>query len=66
MYGGTSSDDFSPVGDLHGLLILVTAGRAWVPTDSHRSQMAPLEIEIAGPSALDLEIGPARIRGDGS
>lgn len=61
-----SNDDFSPVGDVHGLLILVTAGRAWMPTDSHSSTMAPLEIEIAGHPDLDLDIGSARIRGDGS
>jgi len=66
IYGGVSNDDFSPVGDVHGLLILVTAGRAWMPTDSHRSTMAPLEIEIAGHPDLDLDIGSARIRGDGS
>lgn len=65
-YGGTSSDDFSPVGDMHGLLILVTAGRAWMPTDHHRSTMAPLDIQIAGHPALDLDIGSARIRGAGS
>lgn len=62
IYGETSSDDFSPVGDSTGLLILVTVGRAWMPTDSHRATMATLEIDIAGHSAVDLEIGAARIR----
>lgn len=62
VYGENASESFSPIGDIHGLLILVTAGRAWMPTEHIRAAMAPLEVQVSGPVGLDLEIGLARVR----
>lgn len=61
-FGGVVTDGFSAVGDLHGLLILVSAGRLWMPTEDHIATMAPLEVRIDAPSSLDLRIGAARVR----
>lgn len=62
VYGENASESFSSIGDIHGLLILVTAGRAWMPTEHIHAAMSPLEVQVYGPVGLDLEIGHARVR----
>lgn len=46
-YGG-SFGSFAPVGDAHGLLILVTPGRAWFPTADRVARESPIAITVAG------------------
>lgn len=49
-YANPPAPSFAAVGDAHGLLILVTPGRAWLPTqDRHASAVATrVEAEAAG------------------
>jgi len=42
------SDMFAPVGDDHGLLILVKIGRIWFPTEDQPTTTRPLRIGIEG------------------
>lgn len=66
VYGAAASDVFSPVGDIHGLLLLVEPGRPWLPTDDHLATASPLEVRVEAARPVDLHIGSARIRsGDG-
>lgn len=41
-------EQFAPVGDIHGLLILVAEGRAWFPTQNRFAQPRPLLLEAVG------------------
>ncbi|GAB3554771.1 catechol 2,3-dioxygenase-like lactoylglutathione lyase family enzyme [Actinopolyspora lacussalsi] len=44
---GPSSENFDPVGDETGLLILVRSGRAWVPDGMRHSGPLPLAVWLA-------------------
>ena len=48
-------ENFSAVGDDHGLFILVPVGRAWLFTDRPASN-APVRVTIEGPSARELRV----------
>jgi catechol 2,3-dioxygenase-like lactoylglutathione lyase family enzyme len=41
-----TSDDFAPIGDEEGLLILVTPGRAWAPDYTTKAQAWPARVVI--------------------
>jgi catechol-2,3-dioxygenase len=43
-------DTFSPIGDDHGLFIVVRRGRHWFPTE-RAADLHPLAVTIAGPQA---------------
>jgi len=47
-YGYAPGDDFAPVGDTDGLLILVTPGRAWFPIADRVARESPIAITAAG------------------
>jgi catechol 2,3-dioxygenase-like lactoylglutathione lyase family enzyme len=47
-FGGPGSDTFSAVGDDEGLLVLVTEGRPWYPTEDHLARPARLVIGLSG------------------
>ena len=48
-YGGEPSDSFAAVGDVHGLLILVSPGRAWFPTADRGVAVVPTTVRaVAG------------------
>ena len=47
-YAGTLSPDFAAVGDVHGLLILVRPGRAWLPTTDRYAQASPTIVDAVG------------------
>ena len=61
-FGGVVTDGFCAMGDLHGLLVLVSAGRPWMPTEDRIATMSSLEVRIDAPRPLDLRLGAARIR----
>ncbi|GAA4185062.1 hypothetical protein GCM10022288_06530 [Gryllotalpicola kribbensis] len=62
-YGNPPGTAFAAVGDIHGLLILVAAGRAWMPTTDRRAQSAPITVRAEGvrrtPLAPDAALEPA-------
>jgi len=45
---GWRSEFFAPVGDQHGLLILVAERRIWFPTRNASARSGPLSVTIAG------------------
>lgn len=45
---GEPSETFAPVGDDHGLLIVVKTGRTWFPTQDQSTTARPLRIGIEG------------------
>jgi len=47
-YGDEPEESFAAVGDVHGLLILVTPGRAWVPTKNRLVTAAVTFVEAQG------------------
>jgi hypothetical protein len=54
-----ADESFAPVGDADGLLIVVSAGRGWLPTDEP-AQPVPLSVEIEG-DPRELSVGPHRL-----
>lgn len=47
---GSASDEFAPVGDHDGLLILVRPGRGWLPVFDVEAQPRPVRVYVAGPT----------------
>lgn len=56
-YGEAPGPDFAAVGDVHGLLILVRPGRAWLPTTDRRAAITPTTVEAAGSRAGTCTLG---------
>lgn len=57
---GWNSDFFAPLGDQHGLLILVEQNRIWFPTRHAHARSGPLSVTITGTpvdGALDSPTG---------
>ena len=59
-YGDEPGEEFGAVGDVHGLLILVRAGRAWFPTTGRTVAAVPTVVEARGPRAGSYELGPGQ------
>ena len=57
-YGEPAARDFAAVGDVHGLLILVRPGRAWLPTTDRKAAVNPTTVETTGPRAGTCTLGP--------
>jgi catechol 2,3-dioxygenase-like lactoylglutathione lyase family enzyme len=57
-YGNEPGPDFAAVGDVDGLLILVTPGRAWMPTEDRHAQNAPTT--ITADTIAPVQITPAQ------
>lgn len=55
---GSASDEFAPVGDHDGLLILVRPGRGWLPVFDVEAQPRPVRVHVLGPT------GPRSVRLD--
>lgn len=53
---GSASDDFAPVGDHDGLLILVRPGRGWLPVFDVEAEPLLVEVHVDGPT------GPSSLR----
>ena len=47
-YHGFTHHEFTAVGDIHGLLIVVQTGRIWFPTRSEQAGVAPVQVTITG------------------
>ncbi len=45
-YANPPGPDFAPVGDVHGLLILVSPGRKWFPTLDRAPSTAPVVVDV--------------------
>jgi len=45
------NDAFAPLGDAHGLFIVVAIGRPWQPTDDARATAAPTRVVVGGARA---------------
>ncbi|MCA0457356.1 MAG: hypothetical protein LCI00_25520 [Chloroflexi bacterium] len=61
-YDGAGSDSFSAVGDEHGLLIVVKAGRNWYPETGIPAGLYPIDITIAGADEGVYRLGAHHIR----
>lgn len=48
VYQGPGSDTFTPVGDEHGLLIVVQRGRIWIPDTGKPAEHLPVRALVAG------------------
>jgi catechol-2,3-dioxygenase len=57
----TPSDQFTPVGDEHGLLILVPVGRVWFMSEKS-AQPFPLELTINGNAHFDVKMKQYMLR----
>ena len=47
---GTAAAEFSPLGDPHGLLIVVRQGRPWFPTTTVTPSLGPIAVTVELPS----------------
>ena len=47
-YGNAPSATFAAVGDAHGLLILVSAGRTWFPTTDRHAHPCAIQVNATG------------------
>ncbi len=54
VYHNELNDQFVPVGDEYGLLIIVAAGRAWYPEQTLRATPGSVTIQIASAPEFDL------------
>ena len=58
VYRGQPDATFTPLGDEHGLLILVPQGRVWYPNTGQPAQALPLAVRVEGAGApATLEFG---------
>ncbi len=53
---GWNAPDFAPVGDVEGLLILVSPGRAWFPTNDRLAQITPIDVTAQMGSDADVTL----------
>jgi catechol-2,3-dioxygenase len=47
-YKGFSHHEFTAVGDIYGLFIVVQTGRLWFPTESEPAAVAPVHVKVKG------------------
>ena len=53
-YGSPPSEGFAAVGDIHGMLILVSPGRGWMPTGDRLAQQVPVIVRAGGADAKEF------------
>lgn len=56
-YAGPPGPDFAPVGDVDGLLILVSSGRQWFPTLDRAPSSAPVVVDLGLGTTVELAEG---------
>lgn len=61
LYHAELNDTFVPVGDEHGLFIVVRRGRVWFPDTGKPAQPAPLRVVVAGPGGEPLTLSEAEL-----
>jgi catechol 2,3-dioxygenase-like lactoylglutathione lyase family enzyme len=57
-YKGFSHREFTAVGDICGLFIVVQTGRIWFPTVSEPAVVAPFQVTIKGPHPQHYHLTP--------
>jgi catechol-2,3-dioxygenase len=58
VYRGAVNDEFTPVGDQHGLFIVVKRGRIWFPDTGIAAQPAPLSVTVSEGDTTATFSGP--------
>ena len=56
-YAGLPGPDFAPVGDVDGLLIVVSPGRQWFPTLDRAPSSAPVVVDLGLGTTVELAEG---------
>lgn len=51
-YANPPGESFAPVGDVHGLLILVSPKRPWFPTQTRLAELGHVKVSLAGGRVL--------------
>jgi len=51
-YASPPGESFAPVGDVNGLLILVSPGRPWFPTQARPAELARVKVSLPGGRVL--------------
>lgn len=57
-YGGPISENFAFLGDIYGQLVVVKIGRPWLPTDTVRATVSPVQLTISGQRERQLQLLP--------
>ncbi|MGH2497958.1 MAG: VOC family protein [Ktedonobacteraceae bacterium] len=55
-YGGSISESFAFLGDIAGQLVVVKVGRPWLPTETVRAAVAPVQLTISGQREQRVQI----------
>ena len=56
-----AAPDFAPVGDIHGLLILVAPGRAWFPTEDRPPGDGAIAVEASTGRTADIRLSASAV-----
>jgi len=57
----SATKDFAYLGDIFGQLVVVKAGRPWLPTETVLAVSAPVQMTISGPQEQEIQTGPYTI-----
>jgi catechol-2,3-dioxygenase len=57
-YKGFSHHEFTAMGDIHGLFIVVQTGRIWFPTVSEQAGVAPIQVRVKGAHEQHYHLTP--------
>ena len=57
-YGGSVSENFAFLGDIYGQLVMVKTGRPWLPTETVRAIVSPVQLTIIGQRQRQLQLSP--------
>lgn len=55
---GQVSPDFAYLGDIAGQLVVVRAGRPWLPTETVKAIVSPAQVVISGQHEEQIELSP--------
>jgi hypothetical protein len=53
-----ASEDFGYLGDVSGQLVVVRIGHPWMPTQTTRAEVAPVQLTISGQKAQQIQLSP--------
>jgi hypothetical protein len=57
-YGGSISEEFAFLGDISGQLVVVKIGRPWLPTETVRAAVAPVQLTISAQREQQIQFLP--------
>ena len=52
------SEEFAFLGDIYGQLVVVKVGRPWLPTETVRAAVAPVQLTISGQRERQWQFSP--------